>query len=64
MTTTKVTFALDQATVERLNGLAQQLGKTKSEIMREAIREYHQRHVANLGRSERQRIPSPPISPA
>jgi len=64
MVTTKVTFTLDRATIERLNGLAESFGKTKSEIAREAIREYHQRHVANLRRSERQRIPSVPASPA
>ena len=36
----KMTFSLDEATVEALNRTAARLGKTKSEVVREAIRRY------------------------
>jgi predicted transcriptional regulator len=36
----KVTFTLDDATVERLNRAATRLRKPKSEVVREALREY------------------------
>jgi predicted transcriptional regulator len=52
MATTKVTFALDQASVERLIDLAEQLGKSKSEVAREAIRQYCERHVDGVHRDE------------
>ena len=53
MATVKVTFTLDQATVDRLQGAAERLGKPKSEVVREAIEDFHQR----IGRlSERERL--------
>jgi predicted DNA-binding protein len=41
MATVKVTFTLDEATVGRLNETARRLAKPKSEVVREAIREFH-----------------------
>ncbi len=55
MATTKVTFTFDQATIARLNDAAQRLAKPKSEIVREAIQEYHQ-HIGRLSESEKQRM--------
>jgi hypothetical protein len=53
MPTTKVTFTLDPATLKKLHDAAQRLGRPKSEIVREAITEFHDR----MGRlSERERI--------
>lgn len=52
MATTKMTFTLDQDTVQRLHDTSQRLARPKSEIVREAIAEYYDR----LGRlSERER---------
>ncbi|SRR5579875_1427096 len=52
MATTKVTFTLDQISLQRLQDAADQLSVAKSEIVREAIMEFHDR----LGRlSERER---------
>ena len=52
MATSKVTFTLDQDTISRLREAAEQLSKTKSEVVREAITDFHDR----LGRlSERER---------
>lgn len=55
MATTKVTFTFDPATIARLNDAAQRLAKPKSEIVREAIHEYHQ-HIGRLSESERRRM--------
>jgi hypothetical protein len=55
MATTKVTFTFDQATISRLNDAAQRLAKPKSEIVREAIHEYHQ-NIGRLSESEKQRM--------
>ena len=53
MGTIKVTFTLDERTIARLNEAAGQLAKPKSEVVREAIQDFHDR----LGRlSERERI--------
>jgi ribbon-helix-helix CopG family protein len=53
MGTVKVTFTLDERTIARLNEAAGQLAKPKSEVVREAIQDFHDR----LGRlSERERI--------
>ncbi|HEU0143056.1 MAG TPA: ribbon-helix-helix domain-containing protein [Bryobacteraceae bacterium] len=53
MATTKVTFTLDPATIQRLQEAAERLAVPKSEIVREAIMEFHDR----LGRlSERERV--------
>jgi predicted transcriptional regulator len=40
MAATKMTFTLDEATVRRLEDLAKQLAKPKSEVAAEAIRQY------------------------
>lgn len=37
----KVTFTLDDATIGYLNETSQRLAKPKSEVVREAIRDYH-----------------------
>jgi hypothetical protein len=52
MATTKVTFTLDRVSIDRLQDAAERLAVTKSEIVREAIMEFHER----LGRlSDRER---------
>jgi hypothetical protein len=51
----KVTFTLDEATVGRLNDTARRLAKPKSEVVREAIRDYHSRSD-RLGEVERKRM--------
>ncbi len=49
----KVTFTLDEATVAKLQDAAQRLSKPKSEVVREAVLDYHSR----IGRlSERERL--------
>ena len=53
MAHTKVTFTLDQATVARLRRAAERLSKSRSEIVREAIRDYSER-IGKL--SERERL--------
>jgi predicted transcriptional regulator len=55
MATVKVTFTLDEATVERLKETARRLSKPKSEVVREAIRDYHSR-TDRLSEAERQRM--------
>ncbi len=52
---TKVTFTLDEATITRLNDAAQRLTIPKSEVVREAIQEYHER-IGRLSGSERRRM--------
>jgi len=53
MAATKVTFTLDQTTISRLEDAAERLRMPKSEVVREAIGEFH----ARMGRlSERERI--------
>jgi predicted transcriptional regulator len=51
----KVTFTLDEKTVAKLDQASGQLIKAKSEIVREAINEYHAR-MGRLGEEERKRI--------
>jgi len=49
----KVTFTLDEKTVAKLADASRQLSKPKSEIVREAVLDYH----ARIGRlSEQERI--------
>ena len=49
----KVTFTFDEATISQLNDAAQRLAKPKSEVVRDAIHDYH----ARIGRlSERERL--------
>jgi predicted transcriptional regulator len=55
MATVKVTFTLDRKTIERLNQAADRLAIPKSEVVREAIEEYHQR-LGRLSEGERQRM--------
>ncbi|HVA62920.1 MAG TPA: ribbon-helix-helix protein, CopG family [Terriglobales bacterium] len=51
----KVTFTLDEATIERLQRAAGRLRKPKSEVVREAIREYEAKSD-RLSETERQRL--------
>jgi predicted transcriptional regulator len=51
----KVTFTLDEATIERLTDTARRLAKPKSEVVREAIRDFHARSD-RLSEAERQRL--------
>ena len=53
MASTKVTFTLDQTTVARLQDAAARLSLPKSEVVREAIQEFHDR-IGHL--SERERL--------
>jgi predicted transcriptional regulator len=55
MATVKVTFTLDEATVNRLNETAQRLAKPKSEIVREAILDYYGKSD-KLSETERRRM--------
>ena len=52
MAKSKVTFTLDQATVELLARTAERVGKPKSQVVREAIHDYHQR-AGSLSEKER-----------
>lgn len=51
----KVTFTLDEPTIQRLETTALRLGKPKSEVVREAIAEYHEK-AGRLGEAERRRL--------
>ena len=51
----KVTFTLDEATIDRLRETASRLSKPKSEVVREAIRDYHA-NSDRLGEADRQRM--------
>jgi predicted transcriptional regulator len=55
MATVKVTFTLDEATVNRLNETAQRLAKPKSEVVREAILDYHGKSD-RLSEAERRKL--------
>jgi hypothetical protein len=55
MASIKVTFTLDDATIARLNDAAQRLAIPKSEVVREAIQEYHAR-IGRLSDAERRRL--------
>ncbi len=59
MATTKITFALDAATIARLEDAARRLAKPASEVVREAIHQYH-RHIGQridrLSETEKQRM--------
>ena len=50
-----MTFSLDEPTAARLNGASVSLGKPKSEIVREAIRDYAER-MGRLSEVERIRM--------
>ena len=55
MATIKVTFTLDPATIRRLEQAAERSKKPKSEVVREAIRDYHER-VGRVSEHERLRL--------
>ena len=55
MASVKVTFTLDRATVSRLRQAAERLAKPKSQVIREAVHEYHQR-LGKLSEQERLRM--------
>jgi len=55
MATTKVTFTLDDVTLSRLSDAAERLAKPKSEVVREAIQNYHER-IGYLSNAERLRL--------
>ena len=50
-----MTFTLDDATVSRINDAALRLSVPKSEVVREAISEYHER-IGQLSERERLRL--------
>jgi len=54
MATTKVTFTLDDVTLQHLRDAANQLDKPQSAIVREAIHDFHAR-IGKLSELERQR---------
>jgi len=51
----KVTFTLDEATISQLTDTAKRLAKPKSEVVREAIRDYHAKSD-RLSEAERHRM--------
>lgn len=51
----KVTFTLDEATVERLRRLGERLGRPQSQVVREAVKDYEAR-AGKLTEEERQRL--------
>ena len=55
MATVKVTFTLDEETVAKLSQTAERLAKPKSEVVREAIRDFHAKSD-RLSEAERQRM--------
>lgn len=55
MATIKMTFSLDEPTAVRLNEASASLRKPKSEIVREAIRDYAER-MGRLSEAERIRM--------
>lgn len=55
MATVKVTFTLDELTITRLRDAADRLAIPKSEVVREAIQEFHDR-IGRLSERERQRL--------
>ncbi|HEV8253915.1 MAG TPA: ribbon-helix-helix protein, CopG family, partial [Vicinamibacteria bacterium] len=54
MAAVKVTFTLDAETVARLRQSAERLARPKSEVVREAIRDFSER-IGRLSEKERQR---------
>jgi hypothetical protein len=51
MATNKVTFTLDAETVHRIEDAAERLAKPKSQVVREAVADYHAR-IGRLSESE------------
>lgn len=54
MASTKVTFTLDEATVNLIEDAAKIQHKPKSQVIRDAVKDYHAR-IGRLSESERQR---------
>lgn len=52
---TKVTFTLDDLTIQRLETAAERLNRPKSQIVREAVADYFDR-TGRLSEAERQRL--------
>jgi len=55
MASTKVTFTLDDETIARLRATAERLAVPKSEVVREAIRDFSDR-AGRLSERERRRL--------
>lgn len=55
MATRKVTVTLDEQTVHWIDDAAKQLAKPKSQVVREAVADYHSR-IGHLSESERKRM--------
>jgi hypothetical protein len=55
MAANKVTFTLDDETVRRIADSSERLAKPKSQVVREAVADYHSR-IGRLSESERQRL--------
>jgi predicted transcriptional regulator len=55
MATTKVTFTLDDVTVNRIREAAARLSLPKSQVVREAVQEYYER-TGRLSEAEKQRM--------
>ncbi len=71
MAAVKVTFTLDETTVAKLQNAAERLAKPKSEVVRNAIQDFHER-IGQLSERERRRmlrafdelVPKIPVRPA
>ena len=55
MASSKVTFTLDEATVDRIRDAAERLAKPMSQVVREAVSEYYDR-IGRMSERERQRV--------
>ena len=55
MASVKVTFTLDAETIRRLDLASRQLSRPKSQVIREAVRDYYDR-IGRLSESERVRL--------
>jgi hypothetical protein len=51
----KVTFTLDEATVERIETASKRLALPKSQVVREAVEDYYER-LGQMGERERKRM--------
>ena len=56
MATSKVTFTLDAATVHMIADAAERLAKPKSQVVREAVSEYHDRIGRMSGRERLEKL--------
>jgi uncharacterized protein (DUF1778 family) len=55
MATTKVTFTLDEATIQLIENAAKIQHKPKSQVIRDAVKDYHAR-IGRLSESESRRL--------